>query len=154
MEYSIQPLETSHASVLNVIAIYKATLSSSGEDVVGGATSSAPIKTWLTVNETQMFSQNDLLLKSRYLLQYITAVEEGGGVAEEKGGAVLQYIEREISWEEKILQQAKYGATGTYIIMLCVYVEIFEGFNYHRSLRNFMIYFSLIVKLNTLSLPF
>ena len=115
VEYSIQPLESSHASVLNVIAIYKATLCSS-EGVVGGANSSAPIKTWLTVDEAQKFSQGDLLLKSKYLLQYITAVEQGGGVAEEKGGAVLQYIEREISWEEKILQQAKYGATGTCII--------------------------------------
>ena len=115
VEYSIQPLQSSQASVLNVIAIYKAILNNS-EGVVGGATSSVPIKTWLTINEAQKFSQNDLLLKSKYLLQYITAVEQGGGVAEEKGGAVLQYIEREISWEEKLLQQAKYGATGTYVI--------------------------------------
>ena len=80
---------------------------------MGGATGSAPIKTWLTIDEAQKFSQNDLLLKSKYLIQYLTTVEQGGGVAEEKGGAVLQYIEREISWEEKVLQQAKYGATGT-----------------------------------------
>lgn len=117
VEYSIQPLESSHVSVLNVIAIYKATICSN-EGVVGGATSSAPIKTWLTVDEAQKFSQGDLLLRSKYLLQYITAVEQGGGVAEEKGGAVLQYIEREISWDEKVLQQAKYGATG--MLVMCV----------------------------------
>ena len=111
VEYSIQPLESSRVSVLNVIAVYKAILSSS-QDEVGGASSSAPIKTWLTVKEAEKFSQTELLHKSKHLLQYITAVEQGGGVAEEKGGAVLQYIEREISWEEKVLQQAKYGATG------------------------------------------
>ena len=122
VEYSIQPLESSHASVLNVIAIYKATLCRS-EGVVGKAASSAPIKTWLTVNEAQKFSQGDLLLRSKYLLQYITAVEQGGGVAEEKGGAVLQYIEREISWEEKVLQQAKYGATGMYV--MCFMYQIY-----------------------------
>lgn len=110
VEYSIQPLESSQISVLNVIAIYKAVLSSRGE--VGGATSSAPIKRWLTINEVQKFSQKDLLLRSQYLLQYLTTIEQGGGVAEEEGGAALQYIEREISWEEKILQQAKYGASG------------------------------------------
>ena len=111
VEYSIQPLESSRVSVLNVIAVYKAILSSR-EDEVGGAGSSAPIKTWLTVKEAEKLSQTELLHKSNHLLQYITAVEQGGGVAEEKGGAVLQYIEREISWEEKVLQQAKYGATG------------------------------------------
>ena len=116
VEYSIQPLESSQISILNVIAIYKAVLSS--EATVGGATSTAPIKTWLTIDEAQKFSQKDLLLRSQYLLQYLTTVEQGGGVAEEKGGPMLQYIEREISWEEKVLQQAKYGATGTFVMSI------------------------------------
>ena len=116
VEYSIQPLESSQISILNVIAIYKAVLSS--EATVGGATSTAPIKTWLTIDEAQKFSQKDLLLRSQYLLQYLTTVEQGGGVAEEKGGPMLQYIEREISWEEKVLQQAKYGATGMFVMSI------------------------------------
>ena len=125
VEYSIQPLEPSQISVLNVIAIYKAVLSSRGE--VGGATSSAPIKRWLTINEVQKFSQKDLLLRSQYLLQYLTTIEQGGGVAEEEGGAALQYIEREISWEEKILQQAKYGASGMLYPagpLVCMYRDV------------------------------
>lgn len=111
VEYSIQPLESSQISVLNVIAVYKAVLN--GKDVVGGAAGSAPIVKWLTTNEVQKLSQDgEMLPKSQFLFQYLAAVEQGGGVAKEKGGAVLHYVDREISWVEKVLNQAQYGASG------------------------------------------
>ena len=113
VEYSIQPLASSQISTLNVIAVYKAVLSN--KDEVGGA-NSAPIKTWLTIDEAHKLAQNNKLLKSQFLLQYLTAVEDGGGVAEEKGGAVLHYVEREMTWEEKVLEQAEYGPTGMFIV--------------------------------------
>lgn len=114
VEYSIQPLESSRISTLNVIAVYKAVLSSNS---VGGAPSSATTKKWLTIDEAQKFTTDNMLLKPQFILQCLNAIKQGGGIAEEEGGAMLQYVEREMSWEEKVLKQAGYGPNG----MLCEY---------------------------------
>lgn len=115
VEYSIQPLESSQISTLNVIAVYKAVLSS--KEAVGGAASSAPIKTWLTIDKAQKLAEDNMLLKPQLILECLSTIEQGGGVAKEKGGAVLQYVEREMCWEDRVFQQAEYGPTGKIFIV-------------------------------------
>lgn len=120
VEYTAQQLEPPHDSAINVVAVYRAGLCSTN---VGGADEGAAAtvnKEWLTLEEIQRLVSDTpaMLLQPQFVLRCVSIAEGNGDMAQKEGGVVLQYVEEELSWEDKVLQQADYGTAGMYIVCI------------------------------------
>jgi len=116
VEYTAQQLESPHGSTINIVAIYRASLCSKTVGVASEEGGTAVNKKWLTLKEIQRLVNDtpDMLLQPQFVLRCVSTVEEERSMTQKGGGVVLQYVEEEPSWEDKILQQAEYGTPGTH----------------------------------------
>jgi len=114
VEYTAQQLESPHGCTINIVAIYRASLCSKNMGVAGEEAGAAVNKKWLTLKDIQGLANDtpEMLLQPQFVLRCVSVVEEEKNVAEKESRVVLQYVEEEPSWGDKILQQAEYGTTG------------------------------------------
>ena len=124
VEYTAQQLEPPHGSTINIVAIYRASLCSKDMGGTGEGAGVAVNKKWLTLKDIQRLVNDtpDMLLQPQFVLRCVSIMEEDRGMAQKGGGVVLQYIEEELSWEDKILQQAEYGTAGMSVLLLYIYI--------------------------------